>query len=274
MPVGPLAEVDAYLAKLPDDQRKALQKLRAQIRRAAPAAEEGMGYGLAGFYQDGPLVYYGAMKGHCGIYGKVPETPASLVRDLAPYASGKGTLRFLPDARPSPLPSWPGWCARAAPRTRPASGRPRPASHDLPPRGPRRASRGRPARQSNLRPRGPGRGRPNAEVRRGDPGAMPAYVLVDVDVKDPAAYAEYRAKAPPAIAAHGGRYIVRGGHVEHIEPGWDLHRGVILEFPTAAAFHGWYKSPEYQRILPIRLRSTRSRMVLLEGLDPKAPVPP
>ena len=102
MPVGPVAKVDAYLARLPDDQRKALTKLRAQIRGAAPGGEEGMGYGLPGFYLDGPLVYYGAMKGHCGIYGKVPSEPADLVCDLAPYATGKGTLRFLPEA---PIPA-------------------------------------------------------------------------------------------------------------------------------------------------------------------------
>ena len=102
---------------------------------------------------------------------------------------------------------------------------------------------------------------------------MPAYVVVDVDVKDEAVYAEYRAKAPATVAAHGGQYVVRGGKATHIEPGWDLHRFVILEFPSVAAAQGWYRSPEYQKILPIRLRSTRSRMAFIEGLDPGAPLP-
>jgi uncharacterized protein YdhG (YjbR/CyaY superfamily) len=102
MPVGTVADVDAYLARLPDEQRTALGKLRGQIRKAAPKAKEGMGYGLAGFYQDGPLVYYGAAKSHCAIYGAVPVAPATLVRALAPYVTGKGTLRFLPSA---PIPA-------------------------------------------------------------------------------------------------------------------------------------------------------------------------
>lgn len=101
----------------------------------------------------------------------------------------------------------------------------------------------------------------------------PCYVLVDLDVLDAQDYQEYRAKAPPIVKAHGGRYLVRGGTQEHVEPGWDLHRTVILEFPSMAAARAWYRAPEYQKILPIRLRSTRSRMVFLDGLDPAAPVP-
>ena len=102
---------------------------------------------------------------------------------------------------------------------------------------------------------------------------MPAYVIVDVDVKDPERYKEYRAKAPATIAASGGRYLARGGDVTHVEPGWDVTRFVILEFPTVEAAKKWYQSPEYQKILPIRLTSTRSRMMFVDGLDPTKPVP-
>jgi len=101
----------------------------------------------------------------------------------------------------------------------------------------------------------------------------PGYVIVDVDVKDPQAYAEYRAKAPSTIAAAGGRYLTRGGDVSHVEKGWDVARFVILEFPSLAAAKAWYASPAYQAILPIRLRSTRSRMMMVEGLEPGAPLP-
>ena len=101
----------------------------------------------------------------------------------------------------------------------------------------------------------------------------PAYVVVDVDVKDPAAYAEYRAKAPATITAAGGRYLTRGGAVTHVEPGWQVSRFVILEFPSMAQAKAWYHSPGYQKILPIRLASTKSRMMWVEGLDPNAPLP-
>lgn len=103
--------------------------------------------------------------------------------------------------------------------------------------------------------------------------AKPGYVVVDVDVQDPKDYAEYRAKAPATVAAAGGRYVVRGGDVAHVEPGWDVARFVVLEFPSLEAAKAWYASPAYQAILPIRLRSTRSRMMMVEGLEPGAPLP-
>lgn len=102
---------------------------------------------------------------------------------------------------------------------------------------------------------------------------QPGFVVVDVDVHDPADYKEYRERAPATVAQHGGRYIVRGGAVTHVEPGWDFHRFVVLQFPSVAAARRWYDSPEYQAILPIRLRSTRSRMAFVEGLDLTKAVP-
>jgi uncharacterized protein (DUF1330 family) len=101
----------------------------------------------------------------------------------------------------------------------------------------------------------------------------PGYVIVDVEVTDQKAYADYRAKAPATIAKHGGRYLVRGGPLTHMEPGWDLHRFVLLEFPTVAAAKTWYNSPEYQAILPLRGKSARSRLTIVEGLDPDKPLP-
>ena len=102
---------------------------------------------------------------------------------------------------------------------------------------------------------------------------MPAYVIVDVDVKDAKAYEEYRTQAPVTVAAAGGRYLVRGSQPAHLEAGWDVHRFVVLEFPTLAAAKGWYSSPAYQKILPIRLRTTKSRMMLVDGVDPTKPLP-
>lgn len=99
MPVGNVAKVEAYLVKLPLPQRKALETLRSQIRAAAPKAEEGFGYGVPGFYLDGPLFYYGAGKAHCALYG---TRPAGFDRELAAFAMSKGTVRFTPA---DPLPA-------------------------------------------------------------------------------------------------------------------------------------------------------------------------
>jgi len=42
---------------------------------------------------------------------------------------------------------------------------------------------------------------------------MAAYIVVQIDVHDPATYEEYKAAAQDTLAAFGGRYLVRGAPV-------------------------------------------------------------
>jgi len=46
---------------------------------------------------------------------------------------------------------------------------------------------------------------------------MAAYLVVDIDVTDPAQFEEYKKLAPAAIDKYGGRYLIRGGAYEAIE---------------------------------------------------------
>ena len=46
---------------------------------------------------------------------------------------------------------------------------------------------------------------------------MSAYVLVDVEVLNPEAYAEYTRDVPATLEPFGGRFLVRGGAVETLE---------------------------------------------------------
>ena len=93
---------DDYLAALPPDQRAALQKMRQTIHAAAPQAEEYIGYGLAAFRQDGPLVALGAAGGHCGFYPMTGHTVADFAAELKGYSTSKGAIRF---AAEKPLPA-------------------------------------------------------------------------------------------------------------------------------------------------------------------------
>jgi uncharacterized protein YdhG (YjbR/CyaY superfamily) len=102
-PYGP-RDVDAYLAALPPDARKALQKLRKTIGEAAPGAEESFSYGVPAFRLEGrPIVCYGASKKHCSLYPMSPSVMKAYARDLEMYSTSKGTIRFSPD-RPLPSP--------------------------------------------------------------------------------------------------------------------------------------------------------------------------
>jgi uncharacterized protein (DUF1330 family) len=95
---------------------------------------------------------------------------------------------------------------------------------------------------------------------------MAAYVIADIEVTDSAGFAEYQQKVPATIAAYGGRYLVRGGATEVLEGGWTPKRCVVLEFPSMAQLKTWYTSPEYRPLIAIRERTTKSNLVISEGL--------
>ena len=93
---------ERYLAALSAYKRAPLEKLRQQIKAAAPKAEECMSYGLPSFRVNGKLlVSYGAAAKHCAFY------PGSIVRkfrdELKDFdTTGKGTIRFSAE---KPLPA-------------------------------------------------------------------------------------------------------------------------------------------------------------------------
>ena len=95
---------------------------------------------------------------------------------------------------------------------------------------------------------------------------MAAYVIADIEVIDTVGYESYRQQAPATIAKYGGRYLARGGATEVLEGTWSPKRCVLLEFPSMAQFKAWWASPEYQAIVGIRERTTRSSLVVTEGL--------
>lgn len=99
----PRAQIASYLSALPPEARAALQKLRADIRSAAPDAVESFSYRIPGFRLAGrPLVWCAAFKHHTSLY---PITPALLRGhriDVEGYETSKGTIRFPLGA---PIPS-------------------------------------------------------------------------------------------------------------------------------------------------------------------------
>jgi uncharacterized protein (DUF1330 family) len=94
---------------------------------------------------------------------------------------------------------------------------------------------------------------------------MAAYLIADVEVTDPRGYETYRQQVPAIIAAHGGRYVARGGATEVLEGDWQPRRLVILEFPSREKLMAWYRSPEYQPLIAIRQAASNSRLVVVDG---------
>jgi uncharacterized protein (DUF1330 family) len=95
---------------------------------------------------------------------------------------------------------------------------------------------------------------------------MSAYVVVDVEVTDPAGFDEYRQQVPATIAHYGGRYIVRGGQTETLEGHWAPKRVVILEFPDRATARAWWSSQEYAGAKALRQRCARTELIIVDGV--------
>jgi uncharacterized protein (DUF1330 family) len=92
---------------------------------------------------------------------------------------------------------------------------------------------------------------------------MAGYLIANVEVTDPAKFEEHREQAAPVVEKFGGRYLVRGAR--RLEGNLPLHRLTVLEFPTLEAAKQCYDSAEHQPILKLRLASTRSDVVLVQG---------
>jgi uncharacterized protein YdhG (YjbR/CyaY superfamily) len=91
---------DEYIASKPNDVRMVLERVRAAIRHAIPAAEEGMSYQIPVFILNGvPVLYFAGWKAHYSLYPMSDALVAAFERELASYERSKGTLR-LPLSEP------------------------------------------------------------------------------------------------------------------------------------------------------------------------------
>jgi uncharacterized protein (DUF1330 family) len=96
---------------------------------------------------------------------------------------------------------------------------------------------------------------------------MPAYVIVETDVTDPEQYEQYKAASPAAVAAGGGRFLVRGGEHAVLEGDWQPPRLVMLEFEDLETAKRWYESEAYQAAKKLREGAANFRMIAVQGLD-------
>jgi len=95
---------------------------------------------------------------------------------------------------------------------------------------------------------------------------MAAYVISEVEARDPLAMERYRALAAPSIAQYGGRYLVRGGAAELKEGGPSPKTLVIVAFPSMEKAHEWYASSEYGEALKVRQTALERRLIFVEGV--------
>ena len=95
---------------------------------------------------------------------------------------------------------------------------------------------------------------------------MAAYLVVDIEVSNPAQFEEYKKLAPAAIAKYGGRYLIRGGAYEAIEGEWQPQRLTVVEFESMEKAKAFYRSPEYQEAIEARKGAANMKMLLVQGI--------
>ena len=95
---------------------------------------------------------------------------------------------------------------------------------------------------------------------------MSAYVIFDVEIRDPARYQEFMAGVKPALEKAGAKYLARGGAHKVHEGDWTPRRIVVIEFPSIDAWETFYNGPIYQGLKGLRDECSSARLVSVEGL--------
>lgn len=93
-----------------------------------------------------------------------------------------------------------------------------------------------------------------------------AYWVARVTVTDPDRYKLYVEGSVPAILAHGGKILARGGKYELLE-GDGRPRNVVIEFPSLDAARSCFNSPAYQAAKVHRKTAGTIELVIVEGVE-------
>ncbi len=95
---------------------------------------------------------------------------------------------------------------------------------------------------------------------------MTAYVIADVEVKDPVTYREYVAAVPATLAPYGGKFLARGGQTETLEGEWEPKRLVIIEFDSVEQAKAWWESEAYAGPKALRRSASVGKLILVQGV--------
>ncbi|MBI3561574.1 MAG: DUF1330 domain-containing protein [Gammaproteobacteria bacterium] len=95
---------------------------------------------------------------------------------------------------------------------------------------------------------------------------MPAYLIVRVNVDDPALLKAYQAATPSIIEKYHGKFIARGGAVVTLEGPDESRRIVVLEFPELSDVKAYYYSPEYSEARKLREGIGSFEVIAVDGV--------
>jgi uncharacterized protein (DUF1330 family) len=92
-----------------------------------------------------------------------------------------------------------------------------------------------------------------------------AYVIGHITVKDAEKWNEYRNQVPATLAPWGAELVFRG-KLAAVLSGEHRHADtVVIRFPDTKAIDGWYASPAYQSLIPLRKEAAEIVLLAYEG---------
>ena len=94
---------------------------------------------------------------------------------------------------------------------------------------------------------------------------MAANVIGHITVKNPEKWGEYREKVPATLAPWGGEVMLRGRRIAVLSGAHPYTDTVVIRFPDANAAKGWYGSPAYQALIPIREQAAEMVLISYES---------
>jgi uncharacterized protein YdhG (YjbR/CyaY superfamily) len=95
--------VDEYIASHSEVVQAVLERVRATVRKAVPAAEEVISYNMPAYKLRGAsMLFFAGWKQHYSLYGASGPVVAAFKDELRGYEVKKGTIRF-PLSEPVPV---------------------------------------------------------------------------------------------------------------------------------------------------------------------------
>ncbi len=94
------------------------------------------------------------------------------------------------------------------------------------------------------------------------------YVVVTIKkIKDLDAFRDYAVRVAPIVERYGGKYVAVDKNPEVRSGEWPFVRTVIVAYSNLSAAQKLYDSPEYQEIIPIRVRAIDANIAMVR--DPE-----
>lgn len=95
---------------------------------------------------------------------------------------------------------------------------------------------------------------------------MSVYVIVQLTIKNRAAYRQYQKQFMAVFSKHAGRLLASDENPECVEGDWNPCKIILMEFPNKDSFQQWAFSQDYVRISADRRAGAEATVLLAEGL--------